>query len=207
MHCHIYHSYNHTWSLRMSWSSPCTLTINRYSASVRHLSRITWHPPSVWTAIITVKQNRVITLILNKLFAVWRDSGETGQLRQTRSYVMNVSWITAWRVISIHMWSAFTVVTYYCHANSTLISHVTEDCKWCLASLAIWINDVISAYTAEVLSYHRTGGSNNWRVDFNFCFDCRQSISCSTDVSSLVWLLDVSEKQCSICENIGVSGK
>ena len=185
----------------------CALTIDRCSTPVRHLSRITWHPPSVWTTIITEKQNRVITLILNKLYTMWRYSGKTRQLRHTRSCVMNVTWVTTSTAISIHMYSAFTVVTYNCHANSTLISDVTENCEWSLFSFAIWINDVISANNADVLSYHRTGGSNNWRVDSDFGFYCRESISCSTDVSSLVWLLDVSEKQCSICENMGVTEK
>ena len=185
----------------------CALTTDRCSTPVRHLNRITWYPPSIRTnAIISPEQNRVITLIFNKLFTVWRDSSETCQLRQTRPCVMNVTWVTTSTAISTHMGSAFTVVTYYCHANSTLISHVTEDCEWCLASFAIWINDVISAYTADVFSYHRTG-SNNWRVDFDFSFNCRQSISCSTDVSSLVWLFNVSKKQCSICENIRSSRK
>ena len=114
-----------------AWVGPtaCALAADRRPAPVRHLSRITWHPPSVWISI--VKQNWVITLVLNKLFTVWRDSGETRQLRQTCSCVMNVTWVTTSTAISIHMCSAFTVVTYYCHANSTLISHVTEDCEWC----------------------------------------------------------------------------
>ena len=129
----------------------CALTIDRCSTPVRHLSRITWHPPSVWTTIITEKQNRVITLILNKLYTMWRYSGKTRQLRHTRSCVMNVTWVTTSTAISIHMCSAFTVVTYNCHANSTLISHVTENCEWCLSSFAIWINNVISANNADVL--------------------------------------------------------
>ena len=178
----------------------CALTIDRCSSPVRHFSRITWHPPSIWMSI--VKQNWVQTLIFDELFTVWRNSGETGQLRQTRSCVMNVTWVTTSTAISIHMCSSFAVVIYYCHANSTLISHVTEDCEWCQASLAIWINGVISAYTADVFSYHRTGNSNNWRVDFHFGFYCRQGISCSTDVSSLVWFLYISEKQCTIWEKM-----
>ena len=73
----------------------CALTIDGCSAPVRHLSRITWHPPSVRiNAIISPKQNRVITPIFNKLFTVWRDSSETRKLRQIRPCVMNVTWVT-----------------------------------------------------------------------------------------------------------------
>ena len=71
-----------------AWAGHSTraLTIDRCSAPVRHFSRITWHPPSVWTFI--VKQNCFQTLIFDELFTVWRNSGETGQLRQTWSCVM-----------------------------------------------------------------------------------------------------------------------
>ena len=82
----------------------CSLTSDRCSIPVRHLNRITWYPPSVRTnAIISIKQNRVITLIFNKLFTVWRDSGETRQLRQTCSCVMNVTWVITFTAISIDL--------------------------------------------------------------------------------------------------------
>ena len=43
---------------------------------------------------ISPKQNRVITVIFNKLFTMWRDSSETRKLRQIRPCLMNVTWVT-----------------------------------------------------------------------------------------------------------------
>ena len=103
----------------------CALTTDRCSTPVRHLNRITWHPPgcSIFEHLWT------ITLILDKLLTVWGNSGETRQLGQTRSCVMNVTCVTSWRFASIHQCSAFTVVTDDCHATSTLVTHVTRDVK------------------------------------------------------------------------------
>ena len=136
----------------------CALTTARCcSAPVPHLSRITWHPPGNWTLKL---QTRVITLVLDKLLTVWGDSGETSQLRKTRSCVMNVTKTLLW----IHKCPALTVVTDDCHANSLLILHVAINRKRCRTTLAIRINDVISASTANVFSYLRTGSSCIWGI-------------------------------------------
>ena len=126
----------------------CALTTTGCCPSpVRHLLRITWHPPSVWTV---KPQTGVITLVLYKLFTVRRDSGQTHQLRQTCSCVMNVTYVTTSVFKSIHNSSALTVVTDNCHANTLFVSHVTVRCEWCQTSLAIWINHVVSADAADV---------------------------------------------------------
>ena len=52
-------------------------TVRWRSAPVRHHCGITWHPPGVSTS----KYPWMITLVLNKLLTLWRDSGETCQLR------------------------------------------------------------------------------------------------------------------------------
>ncbi len=131
----------------------CALTTARWCpAPVRHLTRITWHPEA-----ISATNNWTITFILNELFTIWVDSGETRQLRQTRSCVMDVTWVTTISFTSLHESSAFTVVTNHCHANATLATHVAVNGKWCQASRAIWINDVISAYITAVCSDRRTG--------------------------------------------------
>ena len=57
----------------------------------------------------------------------------------------------------MHVCSAFTVVTDDCHANSFFVIHIAVNSERCHASRAIWVNDEISAYTADVLSDLRTG--------------------------------------------------
>ena len=134
----------------------CALVTNWCSTPVRHLDRVTWHPPSVWITI--EEQHWIITLILNKLFTVQRDTGETCQLRQTCSCVMNVTWVAASGFITfaiVHVRSALTIVTNDCHANALFVCHITEHCEWCQSSLAIWIDDVISVCTVSVFSYGR----------------------------------------------------
>ena len=89
--------------------SACALTTARWCpAPVSHLGRITWHPPSI-SALSEL--HGVITLILDKLLAVWRDAGETSQLRYTRASVVNVTWVVPIGLISYHKCSVLTVVT------------------------------------------------------------------------------------------------
>ena len=89
--------------------SACALTTARWCpAPVSHLSRITWHPPSI-SALSEL--HGVITFILDKLLAVWRDAGETSQLRYTRTSVVNVTWVVPRGLISYHKCSILTVVT------------------------------------------------------------------------------------------------
>ena len=134
--------------------SACALTTARWcSTPVRHLTSITWHPPGksspqeIWPR----------TLVLDKLLTVCGDSGETRQLRKTRSCVMNVTWVTTSRITSNNVRSAFTVVTDHRHANSIFVTHITVNSQRCQAFCAIWINDVISTYIAEVFPDHGTG--------------------------------------------------
>ena len=96
------------------------------SIPIRHLWFVTWHPPSKQSIS---EQTRVMTLIIDKLFTVWGDFGETRQLRQTRSGIMNVTWVTPRRIIAINQCSVLAVVTDNCHANSILVSHITSDVK------------------------------------------------------------------------------
>ena len=96
---------------------------------------------------------------------------------------MNVTKTLLW----IHKCPALTVVIDDCHANSLLIIHVAINRKRCQTTLAIRINDVISACTADVFSYLRTGSSCNWGINFDFSFYCFHSISRSTGVVSLVF--------------------
>ena len=132
----------------------CAHTTPRWcSTPVHHLSRITGHPPG----ISVTYQYWMITLVLNKLFTVWWDSGETRQLRETRSCVMNITCVTTLTFTSLHERSALTVVTDDCNANSIFVTHVTVNSEWCQASRAIWINNVISAYTTAVCPDFRTG--------------------------------------------------
>ena len=49
----------------------CALSIDRCSTPVRHLRRITWHPPSESTV---PKNDRAITLILHSVKRLWWDS-------------------------------------------------------------------------------------------------------------------------------------
>ena len=89
--------------------SACALTTARWCpAPVSHLSRITWHPPSI-SALSEL--HGVITFILDKLLAVWRDPGETSQLRYTRTSVVNVTRVVPRGLISYHKCSVLTVVT------------------------------------------------------------------------------------------------
>ena len=164
------------------------------SSPVIHFDRIPWHPPSKTTS----EELWITALITDKLFAVWRDSGETRRLRKTRSGVMNISWVTARALISLHMCSTFAVVTDDCHANSILVTHITVNCKRCKRTLAIGINDVISTCSTDLFSYYRTRSHVPWIVNFYFGFNCCQSISCSTSVRSFVWFLDAVYYQCSI---------
>ena len=144
--------------------SACALTTVRWcSASIIHLSGVTWHP------LAHVCHHRMMTLILDKLFIVWGDFSDTNQLRQNRSGGMNVTYVIA---ETFHACSGFTVVTDDCHANSILVTHVTVYCKWYKRTLVIWVNDVISACTVGVFPYHRTRSYFNWNVDFNFGFCC-----------------------------------
>ena len=135
----------------------CALTTSRRrSTPICHLRRITRHPPSVWTV---KPETWVVALVLDELFTVWRDTGETGQLRQTRSFVMNVTFVTAFIFISSHICPALTVVTDDCHANTLLICHVTVHYEWCQSSIAIWVNLIVFADTANVFLDLRTGSS------------------------------------------------
>ena len=123
------------------------LTTTRWcSAPVRHLQRITWHPPT----FSAFEQLWMITLVLYKLLTAWGDSGEASQLRKTNSRVVNVPWVAAWSFISMHICPVLTVVTDDCHANSILVSHVTVHWKWHQISLAIWINVVVSTCRCRV---------------------------------------------------------
>ena len=80
----------------------CALTTAWWrSTPVRHLCGITGHPPSTFPA----EYHWIITLVLNKLLTLWRDSGKTCQLRQTRSCVMNVTRVTPFWITSRHMYS------------------------------------------------------------------------------------------------------
>ena len=134
----------------------CALTTTRWcSTPVRHLTRITWHPPGICS--VPSKHHWVMTLVLDKLLTVGGDAGETRQLRETSSCVMNITWVTTPGFKTIYVRSAFTVVTDHCHANSIFITHVTVYSKWCQAPRAIWINDVISTYTTAVCSDLGTG--------------------------------------------------
>ena len=128
--------------------SACALTTARWcSTPVCHLSGITWHPPS----ISAVSEHlRFITVILYKLLTVRGDSGEIGQLRQTRSIVINDTWVATRVFKSFHMSPVLTVVTDDSHANSILVSHVTVHWEWCQISFAIWINVVISTFCCRV---------------------------------------------------------
>ena len=56
-----------------------------------------------------------MTLIFDKLLAVWKDSGKIGQLRQTRSFVMNNSWVASISFKSIHQRLDLAVVTDACY--------------------------------------------------------------------------------------------
>ena len=109
-----------------------------------------------WT---TLNDTHWMTLILNKLFTVRRDSCETRQLRQTCSCVMNVTWVAAFGSIPcaiVHVRSVFTMIVINdCHANAFFVSHITIHCKWCQSSFAIWIDDLISACTRSVFWYTR----------------------------------------------------
>ena len=122
----------------------CALTTARWcSTSVRHVNGITWHPPSKYSAFEHLRSK---TVILYKLLTVWGDSGEIGQLRQTRSIVINETWVATRVFKSFHMSPVLTVVTYDSHTNSILVSHVTVHWEWCQISFAIWINVVISTF-------------------------------------------------------------
>ena len=96
-----------------------------------------------------------------------------------------------------HLCSTLTVVTDDCHTSAILVSHITMYSKWCQASLAVWINDIISAYTAEVSSYYRTGKSN-WGFDFYLSFYCWKSICRFTGVRSLVRFFDINKDKSTI---------
>ena len=124
----------------------CAPATFRCPAPVVHLSRITWHQPPMHI----VKQEGIYTLILDKLFTVWGDCGEARQLRQTRSHVVNVTWVTPLGFISFYQCSVFTVVTDDCHANSVLISHIAESYKWLQTSLAIRIYDIIALLCCRI---------------------------------------------------------
>ena len=83
----------------------CALTTARWcSAPVRHLSCIAWYPPS--KSLVVVNEDRTMTLIFDKLLTVRGDSGETRQLRQTRSRIVNVTWVASLWIASIHQCSA-----------------------------------------------------------------------------------------------------
>ena len=126
----------------------CALTTARWcSTPVRHLIGITWHPPSI-SAI--PEHLRFITAILYKLLTVCGDSGEIGQLRQTRSIVINDTWLATRVFKSFHMSPVLTVVTDDSHANSIRVSHVTVHWEWCQISFATWINVVVSTFCCRV---------------------------------------------------------
>ena len=131
----------------------CALTISRCSSLVRHLCRVTWYPPS---KSAVYEYPRMVTLVLDKLFTVCGNYGETGQLRQASSSVVNCTWVTPSSFASLHVPPALTVMTDDCHANTLLASHVTVHCEWCQSSLAIWINHIVSA-TADVVPDFRAG--------------------------------------------------
>ena len=132
-----------TWVGHPAWA----ITIDRWSTPVRHVSRITWHPPR---KSVVSEYLRVITLLLFKLFTVRRDAGEIGQLRETRSSVENGLWVAPWAFISCHMFSTLTMVTDDCHVNSIFVCYITVHWESFLTSLAIWINDVISTFYCRV---------------------------------------------------------
>ena len=91
-----------------------------------------------------------MAFVLDKLLTVRGDSGEARQLRQTGSCVLNVTGVTAAIVISLHVRSAFTVVTDYCHANSILVTHVAEYCKRLQTSLAIRVDGVATVCCGRI---------------------------------------------------------
>ena len=122
--------------------SACALTtVARWcSTPVPLLFRITWDPPSCSTS----EELWFITLILDKLLAVWGDMGEIGQLRQSGSNVLNFPGVASTLSTSVYQSPALCIVTDDCDANSVLLYHVTVNCEWFQISLAIWINAVIS---------------------------------------------------------------
>ena len=68
----------------------CALTTARWcSTPVRHLTRITWHPPGIYSE--PSKHHWGITLVLDKLFTMRWDSGETCQLREAHFCVTYIS--------------------------------------------------------------------------------------------------------------------
>ena len=155
----------------------CALSTARWCPTpVRHLSWITWHPPRVW--IWTEKpQIRTITLIFDKLLAVWGDCGETRQLRQTHSCIVNVACVTTCLFVPIHQCSVFAVVTDDCHANSILVIHVTGDAKRRQASFTTWVNDVIPTLCCRVERLKITTGlckrcEENLQLPNYFTFIC-----------------------------------
>lgn len=102
------------------------------SAPVGHLTWVTGYPPSkrIFPIIFAIKpQPGVKAFILNKLFTVWGDLGETRQLRQICSHVMNVTWVAPRIFAAIHKFSVLAIVTDDCHANAVLVSHITKDKK------------------------------------------------------------------------------
>ena len=100
------------WILRIlpTWVShpACALaTAGVCSTPVRHITRVTWHPP----AIIALQQQWIKTLILDKLFTVRGDIGEADALLKIRFRVFNISWIRSCLFKSIYQRSVFAVVT------------------------------------------------------------------------------------------------
>ena len=141
----------------------CALTTAKWcSTPVRHLSRITWHPPSITAS----EYHWTMTLVLDKLLAMWGGADETRQLRQTRSCVVNVTCVASLLSITAAVTnpcSALTVVTDNSNTNTILVSHVTVHRKWCQTTHAIWINDVISAFCCRGEFLYRTAWNSTWK--------------------------------------------
>ena len=139
------------------------------STPVCHLYQVTWYPPAIRATI--GMEGRAMAFILDKLLAICRHFQKTSQLwniSQAYSYVMDITYVASWGTISINQSPGFTVVANNCHANSTLVSHVTMDGERFVASFSIRVDNIGAACGLWTAQFYFTAAFS-WVVKHKTC--------------------------------------
>ena len=139
---HSYTSYLRS-PARVCYSASAHVGMACSSTPVVHTCSVMWHPPGM---VILNKSYVVVTFELDKLFTVLWNSSKCCQLSSAISSVSHIFTVTSCTTTSrtgaVQVGSLLAVVTYDCHANSSLVTHVTIHTERSHAYFAIRVNNI-----------------------------------------------------------------
>ena len=190
---------------RVCYSACAHVGWSTSSFPVAHFPSITWHPPG---NLLRHKGYLIVALKFDKPFTVLWNSSKCCQLSSANPSVSHIFTITSWvtpftsRDIT-NMGSTLTVVTYECHANSSLVTHITIHTEGSHASFAIRVNNIIT-WRASTAAWFYTATGQRFVVYFKSrrCLDCSLIIFCYTWVKSSIICGNLFEKQSSVWKKL-----